>query len=105
LLPIYCSSSEYAKILGIDHEPAFNWWVPHVLKKRDCIISLVRKRNTRYLKWTHKFGIELPKTVKEAFELDRKNGNTLWANTVAKEMKDVRVAFSILPDGQSAPIG
>ena len=37
--------AEYAKILGIDHEPAFNWWVPHILKKRDRIISLVKKRN------------------------------------------------------------
>jgi hypothetical protein len=53
-------TAKYAKILGIDHEPAFNWWVPHVLRKRDHIISLVRKRNPCYLKWTHKFGIELP---------------------------------------------
>ena len=37
--------AEYAKILGIDHEPAFNWWVPHILKKRDRIILLVEKRN------------------------------------------------------------
>ena len=98
-------TAEYAKILSIDHEPAFNWWVSHVLKKRDRIISLVRKRNLRYLKQTHKFGIELPKTVKEAFELDKKNGNTLWADAIAKEMRDVRVAFKILPDGQPAPVG
>jgi hypothetical protein len=69
-------TAKYAKILGINLEPAFNWWVPHVLRKRDRIISLVRKRNPRYLKRTHKFGIELPKTVKEALELDKKNGNT-----------------------------
>ncbi len=47
----------------------------------------------------------MPKTVKEALELDKKNGNTLWADAIAKEMKDVRVAFKILVDGQSAPIG
>jgi hypothetical protein len=47
----------------------------------------------------------VPKTVKEALELDKKNGNTLWADAIAKEMKDVRVAFKILPDWQSAPIG
>jgi hypothetical protein len=35
--------AEYAKILGIDHEPAFYCWIPHVLRKRDGIISLVRK--------------------------------------------------------------
>jgi hypothetical protein len=98
-------TAKYAKILGIDHEPAFNWWVPHVLRKRDRIISLVRKRNPRYLKRTHKFGIELPKTVKEALELNKKNGNTFWADAIAKEMKEVHVAFKILLDGQSAPIG
>jgi hypothetical protein len=46
----------------------------------------------------------LPKTVQEAFELDKKNGNTLWANAIAK-VRDIRVAFSILPDGQPAPVG
>jgi len=97
--------AEYAKIIGIDHEPAFNWWVPHILKKRDRIISLVKKQSPRFLKRTHKFGIEVPRTVKEALELDKKNGNTLWADAIAKEMKDVCVAFKILPDGRSAPIG
>jgi hypothetical protein len=57
------------------------------------------------LKWTHKFGIELPKTVKEALALDKKNGNTLWADSIAKEMKDICIAFKILLDGQSGPIG
>ena len=50
----------------INTEPAFNYWVPHTLRKRDSIISLVKKRQTRYLKKTHKFGIEMPNTVKEA---------------------------------------
>jgi hypothetical protein len=35
--------AEYANIIGIDHEPAFNWWVPHILKKKtDHIISIVK---------------------------------------------------------------
>jgi hypothetical protein len=59
----------------------------------------VRKRNPRYLKRTHKFGIELPKTVKEALALDKKNSNTFWADAIAKEMKDTCVAFKILLDG------
>ncbi len=98
-------TAEYAVTKGIDLEPAFNWWVPHVLKKRDRIISLVFKWTTRYIKRTHKFGIEVPKTVKEALALDLKNGNTLWVDAIAKEMKEVRIAFNILPDGRSAPIG
>jgi hypothetical protein len=91
--PIETAKYKYAKILGIDHEPAFNWWVSHVLRKRDRIISLVRKWNPRYLKWTHKFGIELPKTINKALEFNNKNGNTFWADAIAKEMKDVCVTF------------
>ncbi len=79
-------TAEYAVTQGIDHVPAFNWWVPHVLKKCDRIISLVRKRTTRYLKRTHKFGIEVPKTIMEALALDRKNDNTLWVDAIANEM-------------------
>jgi hypothetical protein len=47
----------------------------------------------------------VPKTVNEALELDRKNGNTLWADAIAKETKEVCIAFNILPDKHSAPIG
>ena len=36
-------TAEYAATNDIDTEPAFNYWVPHTLKKRDSIISLVKK--------------------------------------------------------------
>jgi len=47
----------------------------------------------------------VPKTVKEAYKLDRKNGNTFWAGAIPKEMKEVCIAFNILPDGHVAPNG
>ena len=88
----------------IDTEPAFNYWVPHTLKKRDSIISLVKKRQTRYLKKTHKFGIDMPKTVKESAKLYAKNGDTKWMDAILKEMTNVRVDFDILKDGDRATI-
>ena len=54
---------------------------------------------------THKFGIAVPKTVPEAYALDRLNGNTLWADAISNEMKHVRVAFRILSPGETAPGG
>ena len=90
---------------GLSGEPAFNWWVPHTLRKREAIIKLARSRSARYLKKTHKFGIELPKSVAHALELDRRNGNTLWADAIAKEMKDVRPAFKILDPADADPVG
>jgi hypothetical protein len=95
--------AEYAVAHGIDKEPAFVWWVPYVLKKRDRIISAVNKR---YHSRTHKFGFEIPKTVERARQIDRELGsNTLWQDAIAKEMNAVRVAFKILDDNQEPPVG
>ncbi|KAL7526810.1 LOW QUALITY PROTEIN: hypothetical protein ACHAXR_003492, partial [Thalassiosira sp. AJA248-18] len=70
-------TAKYAVIQSLDHKPGFNYWVLQTLKKRNQIIALVKKRQTRYLKKTMKFGIEVHKTVNEALVLDKKNGNTL----------------------------
>ena len=47
------------------------------MNKRLSIISLVKKMNARYLKKTHKFGIEVPKSVAQAYAPDKKNLNNL----------------------------
>ena len=51
------------------------------------------------------FCIKLPKTVEQAYVLDAKNGNTLWVDAISKEMDNVRVAFKVLLDEKSIPIG
>jgi hypothetical protein len=66
--------------------------VDFALKKRDRIISAVKRH---MVKKTHKFGMLVPNTVNEAHALDKVNGNTIWTDAVAKEMKNVRVAFDI----------
>ena len=48
-------TAEYEVAHGIYHKPAYNWWVGHVLRKRDLIISSVKQRNIKYLKHTHTF--------------------------------------------------
>ena len=98
--PVECA--EYALSQGLMNEPAFNWWVGFVLK-RERIISLFRKINTRYLKRNEKFGIALPKNVKGALQLDKENGNTLWDDAIATDMKNVKVTFKILDDDEMAP--
>ena len=37
--------------------------------------------------------------------LDKQNGNTLWQDAIAKEMKNVKPAFQILEDGSRGPGG
>ena len=94
--------AEYAIAHGIDGTPAFSWWVPYVIRKRRRILAAVQ---SRYHKRTHKFGFEIPKTIKRALEIDRECGNTLWQDAIAKEMANVKVAFKILPDGAKEPVG
>ena len=74
----------FAVAQGINHEPAFNWWVQNVLKRTDRIIASIRKHQTRHLKKSHKFGIELPKTVKQAYAKDAKIGNNSWQDAISK---------------------
>ena len=84
---------------GIDHKPDYNLWVGHILRKRDSIISAVKQRNARYLKRMHKFGIEETNMVAEAISLYENNGDTLWLESIAKEMKNVRAALKIIAEG------
>ncbi len=60
--------SEYAVATGIAEEPAFAWWVPYTMKKRDRIIAAV---NTRVTKWDQKFVIKIPHTLEEAKAFDK----------------------------------
>ncbi len=75
------------------------------LKKRDVIISLVKQCNVKYLKKTHKYSLPLPKLVDDALSIDRRSGSTLWADTITKEMKNIRVAFVTLEDSGNVPHG
>ena len=94
--------AEFAVARGIDDEPAFKWWVPYTLRKRDTIISAVKAR----LKVsTHKYGVEVPTSIEHGKRLDKENGNTLWADALTKEMTNVSVAFELLEEGVSAPVG
>ncbi len=34
-------TAKYAMLQCLEFEPAFNWWVPHVHKKREMIISIL----------------------------------------------------------------
>ena len=70
-----------------------------MLKKRDAIISLVNNRKPQYLKRTHKFGVELPKYVADTHAIDKNNGNTFWDDGITKEVKNIQVAFDVVPDG------
>ena len=72
-------------IQKVDHDPIFNWWVKHVLRKKDQIFARVwRCVTTKYAKTTMKFSIYCQKTLDKALALDKKNGKTLCADAIEK---------------------
>jgi hypothetical protein len=70
-------------------EPAFTWRIQHVLHKQNIITAKLKTKD-----WvrSHKFGVTIPKRVKEAKKF-HKNGNTFWWDTICKKMKKVGPAY------------
>ena len=95
-------TAEYTRARGISDEPAFAWRVPYALRKHEVILAAVKNR---IRKTAHKYGIEIPRDVEHAHEIDSRNGNTMWRDALKKEMYNVRVAFEILDEGAHAPHG
>ena len=63
--------AEFSKTRGINIYPYFAWWVPYTLQKQDVILSSV-KHSIR--KTNHKYGIEIPYTINQDYQLDHENG-------------------------------
>jgi hypothetical protein len=95
-------TAEFARAREIADEPAFAWWVPYTLRKRDIILCKIK---TRIRRTTHKYGIEVPTGIEHAMKLDRENGNTFWRDAIALEMTNIGVAFELLEEKQPSPPG
>lgn len=98
-IPVECA--EYVHLHGLTQQPAFSWWVPYTLKKRDRIIKKLKARSIA--RKTHKFGIRVPSDVREALQIDDDTQTDYWAKAIQKEMKNVRVAFKVLEDDEHVP--
>ena len=94
--------ADFAVATEIDREPAFAYWIKHVLKKRNMIISAVKARIPRM---THKYGIEVPTSVAHAQEIDKRNKTSQWMDALRLEMNTILIAFDIKPEGAGPPPG
>mmetsp|Transcript_6493 Transcript_6493/g.15335 ORF Transcript_6493/g.15335 Transcript_6493/m.15335 type:complete len:195 (+) Transcript_6493:729-1313(+) len=91
--------ADYAISKGIQKEPAFAWWVPHVTRKRERFLGKVK---SKYWERTHKkYGIRVPRTIQEALDIDEANGDNLWKDSIELEMKNNRIAFEEFEGGIS----
>lgn len=73
--------AKYAVANRIQEEPAFKWWVLETLRMR---IRIIGKVKSRYLKASHKYGVHLPHSVKEAFQIDKETGTNFWWNAIQR---------------------
>jgi len=85
--------AQHAVNNGLAEEPAFAWWVPHTVKKRDRIIKAAKKR---YFRIHQKYGTQIPKTVREAQALDTKTGTTFWMDAISSP----RISYSGMEDNK-----
>lgn len=83
-------------------EPAFSWWVPNILRKKERIIKAMKKR---YFRKMEKFGLELPQSVARALEIDKETGTTFWQDAIRKEVATVLPALEIKGSSDTAPVG
>ena len=84
--------ADYATANKIQDEPAFAWWVPYTLRKRKANIAKVK---SKYWQRTHKYGIRIPKSIEEALSIDHENGNHVWRDSIAAEMRKIENAFEL----------
>ena len=60
------------------------------MRKRNIIVY---KLNKKYCCMTHKFGIKVPTSVNQAYEIKYKTGTEFWRNSIATEMLKANVAY------------
>jgi hypothetical protein len=73
----------------------------YTLKKHERIVAAVNKR---YLLWSHKFGVELPKSVQDTLRIDMKTYTTYWKDAIALEIKNIDIAFQDLVENEEVPV-
>jgi len=77
-------------------------WANHYRKKRrQYLLTLgqILKSSTV----VYKYGFRLPRTVKEAFEIDISNDNSLWSHAIAKEISKME-KFEVFKTSDSIPV-
>jgi hypothetical protein len=70
-------------------------------------IARILKVSTSPAGIKYKFGIHVPKGIKNVNDLDKKNGNQLWQEAIKTELKQLtdHQTFIVLDSGEDTPTG
>jgi len=77
----------YAKEKGLLDQPGWKRfkWIANREQKLICMVKQAHLKSIRQA-ICYNYGYQIPRTVKEAYELDKKNGNTFWQDAIALEL-------------------
>ena len=84
-------------------------WTNRFIKKKKKFGRLKRQMMSARRKSKgpkYQFGIRVPRSLSKAYELDKLNKDTLWAEAIHKEVEtlmDKYDCFQVLPPGQDPP--
>jgi hypothetical protein len=70
-------------------------------------IARILKVSTSPAGIKYKFGIQVPKVIKNAIDLDKKNGKQVWQEAIEKELKQLTdyQTFIVIDSGEDIPTG
>jgi hypothetical protein len=75
-----------------------------ITKERNKIRSMIHQYHVSKGKRTHgpifKFGIQVPRNVKEAYKLDATNGNTKWQDAMKEEIDALLMFIAFIDHGK-----
>ena len=92
-------TAQYAENNALLDKPAFAWWARKVLQRKKRLLSKLKSKTKYWLK-THQYGIRVPRTIKEALQIDKETGSDHWRRAIEKEVGGIAVSFEVCEDGQ-----
>ena len=99
------SVATYARKEKLLDMPTWKWCKKYIEKRR-LFTSMTRhiftakgKATTRY-----QFGVRVPKSVKEAIEFDKQEGNNLWRDAMKEEMDKIE-EYKVFIESKNIPSG
>ena len=86
--PVFLAN--YAKQNGLLEAPGWKF-LRHIARQAKKLQHMLYQSRcqSKHNAIQYKFGVRIPRDVKEAYELDRQNGNTFWADAIQCELNQV----------------
>ena len=93
----------YAVEKKLVSEPDWEWTKDYINDTKEYTRLIRVLKTSQSMGGKYKFGVEIPRSVKHALEIDRRNGNNLWKEAMEKELAqlDEYQVFRLRKPGES----